>query len=734
MIRLLQRLWKPVLEVLAFLKPIRFVVLPLVLLTVGIFASNQGHDAIRALVEFDPGCPGWLGIFVFVAAVTFLALQSWYWSRSLLRIDFSRNPGDPAPERDREGDPGRHATLELWAPRALGLVCYLIAGVALILVRRSHGEWGPGTNGVIVWTCILLSVAAAVFLGFVITRRRILGKPPARATSQSELGKSTQTILGLTVFLAVLFVVWTAMSPLTVGWYLSSPSLLMVSAGIWVALGSWVVYWSDRYHVPLVTTLILLAALFSFWNDNHHIRTLSSADGGGSVDDRKNVAETFTAWYGRLAAAYPAEKRHPVFVVATEGGGIRAAYWTASVLAELQDEAPSFGSHLFAVSGVSGGSLGAAVFTALLAKNDPATTAGCHTQETPEPNTYRVASDRVLSYDALAPTLASMLNADLAQRLLPRPIVPDRAKALETGWERGWSEHVLGTDGQPDDFFASGFLKMYADRPRALLPSLFLNSTSVETGARVIASNCSIGEEFPDAADLFQRVGEDMRISTTAHNSARFTYVSPAGTIARSKTASESYVVDGGYFENSGAATAADIIRTIGTQTTSVGGDFDVVLIVIKFRDSPGKNDDDRRLLTEVLAPLNALLATRDARGSLAVKEAKLTACKATKLSEACQGPPPSHIIEFTLAQQEGGIALPLGWLLAARTRNAIDLQIGPSFPGGLPSKPGTNVKENVASVKAILDWLHVPATEAPPSADRQEAAAASERVIMYGK
>ena len=47
-------------------------------------------------------------------------------------------------------------------------------------------------------------------------------------------------------------------------------------------------------------------------------------------------------------------------------GGLRAAYWTATVLGELHDRIDHFDQHLFAVSGVSGGSVGASVYRALI--------------------------------------------------------------------------------------------------------------------------------------------------------------------------------------------------------------------------------------------------------------------------------------------------------------------------------------------------------------------------------
>ena len=63
---------------------------------------------------------------------------------------------------------------------------------------------------------------------------------------------------------------------------------------------------------------------------------------------------------------------YPVFVVSAQGGGLYAAYNTATFLARLIDLCPGFRRHLFAISSVSGGSVGAAVFASALRLSDGA--------------------------------------------------------------------------------------------------------------------------------------------------------------------------------------------------------------------------------------------------------------------------------------------------------------------------------------------------------------------------
>ena len=83
----LQRFWEAVREAYFFLKPIRFIVIPLAALLFGLTASDQGQDAIRFLVEVDPRCPRFGRIAVFLLITFAAALQMWYWSRQLLSVE-----------------------------------------------------------------------------------------------------------------------------------------------------------------------------------------------------------------------------------------------------------------------------------------------------------------------------------------------------------------------------------------------------------------------------------------------------------------------------------------------------------------------------------------------------------------------------------------------------------------------------------------------------------------------
>ena len=82
-----------------------------------------------------------------------------------------------------------------------------------------------------------------------------------------------------------------------------------------------------------------------------------------------------------------------------------------------------------------------------------------------------------------------------------------------------------------------------------------LNSTHVQTGQRVVTS--AFTWKRLSALDLFDTGLDtaDVSFVGAVHNSARFTYVSPAGAYYDKTARFAGQLVDGGYFDNSGACT-----------------------------------------------------------------------------------------------------------------------------------------------------------------------------------
>jgi hypothetical protein len=297
---------------------------------------------------------------------------------------------------------------------------------------------------------------------------------------------------------------------------------------------------------------------------------------------------------GAVATEAATPKPVQAYIVGTEGGGIRAAYWTALVLARLSAEQPDFARRTFSISGVSGGAIGAAVWRACWQQG----LAGKSGASTADADRVQACVDQLGRADLLTPLASAWLFEDVLGRFIPSSWCSDPGCAFMS---RGlWFERTLEARiGGAFDAAAGGLMTVplngwqgAAGTAAAHAPRLFLNSTVVESGERAIASDVRIEHTaFPNARDQQRELNAPLRLSTAAHNSARFPFVNaigslrPAGTdgclyrvtsvaagsAAQAAAAAQQtkqpltclHLADGGYFDNSGAQTNQDVVRAL---------------------------------------------------------------------------------------------------------------------------------------------------------------------------
>lgn len=546
-----------------------------------------------------------------------------------------------------------------------------------------------------------------------------------------------------------------------VGAVLGPGSVLFLAAACWSLFLCQIVLRLARFEFPLLTLLafFLLLSQLTDRNDNHAIRTFPTPlVVAGPEDPRAALArflldrlespqdrldwerdEPVLSQHGPRPGTYRPGHPFPVFLVAAEGGGLRNAYWTASALAHVHDlsladprlAGASFGDHVFAISGVSGGSVGASVFVGLLANPSalkPLPDTGSHASPPPgkagrtppgrevPASSFLARTRAVLGRDLLSPLLARGAVADFGQQFIPFAIEGiDRARTLEGSLERAWRQ-VEGNDWMQSGFF---FLHAGADGSTRRLPRLILNTTEVETGSRVPISHldfhdrastfdarlrASLGLIPPDADT--RRLGraplsEDLRMSTAAMLSARFPLVTPAGTLV--VPGGKLRFVDGGYYENSGCESLADLLEVLirpdpalptRLADSRVIADARFVVIRIRYLDPSSSVPPEQRakFLNDALSPVRALTKSREAHGQHARDLLdRLIRCAP---EDPVTGIPIVYPLAVTLDCADlDGTPLPLGWILSSAAKDSLDEQIDSSVP-----REGSNVSNRRAA------------------------------------
>jgi len=647
-----------------------------------------------------------------VIAVSWCALQGWGWARYILNQRLDNDT--PAPVLK---DGTRDKLTIAFALILIALAFYLqnVAVLALLYLAwtfRDPKQYLPRFYGVLAYTLAiiaatyadqfvitaLLIVCLALFLVFTHKRRT-----SARLAFLQSISKGTWTVISLAVI--AVSMLWSIVDAVSMGWALGAGAVVFAGLGAIIPVGSLVVMYMRKTRIPVLTLLLIYVAAISAFTDNHEVRALEQpAQRIASLQDayaqwRTNIGTSSLQSSSPQNNGTPnnstqnnvAAEDAPLVLVATAGGGLRAAYWTALTLGELEHRLPGFHRNVFAISGVSGGSVGAMFYVAAL---DTAAKQGGQQLDTGK--LYETVGQ-----DFLAPVTASMLYGDLAQRFVPvigGIAVPDRAQTLEKGWERKFKSQ-FGDDNMQRAFTSFWSSKNSTDN---WLPLLFINGTHEESGQRIITTPVAMDKTtFTDALDFFTLHGNrDIRASTAAHNSARFSVVSPAGTL-KSGDDVKGHIIDGGYFENNGAETLLDIYSALKPKHRNIiiiAITNDVLMPDAVYASGADPNAKVEHcivkpasFLNEASAPLLGLLSTRESRGMLAFKRLRESVCNGPNPCDSffhfnIQKAASNNIADIAdteaplkqkLGMKQHCVDPPLGWVLSQASRQNMNYQLG---------------------------------------------------------
>ncbi|ADH89312.1 conserved hypothetical protein [Ancylobacter novellus DSM 506] len=578
--------------------------------------------------------------------------------------------------------------IETYVPRLLGAATFLAFALAALAAERflpTLESVGLREDVVVQlrWIAALMLMGAIVFLFYAGLRRRIaalpffaaadrfiernlgkvfrrLGMVAGRAANRVQAsGRLYLLLVGLAVGVFLIF----GPHALAENRLFPRAMALPVILGGWVPALSLVGGWGRRLRAPLITAILLLVAgIYALLGDNHTVRRLADSPAAGQT----SLEEAVNLWMLKNGCAGRDVPCPRPIIVAAAGGASRAGFFTASVIGHFLDFelhkpqvsvgrdndtsyvkaanddgrmtaalAPRQGPALtgdkvaerfFAISGVSGGSVGALMVAAAL-RNSPGDSKPppCHQPAAKlwfggGVNTWRDCLEVLMSGDFLSATFFGLTFRDQV------PLgFDDRAVMLEQSWENWFSEAMTAPDAGAATVAAANanaaagpapprlpgldgaFLQL---QPRAdasgsatWIPYLVLNGTSVATGQRIVTSTlkpryrppdgCPTGPRLPSgecvlfthALDFhellngnagtdgfFDRLqvhlfgtpaASDIPASTAALNSARFPVISPPGSIRDTSGQVIDRIVDGGYFENYGADSALELAKAM---------------------------------------------------------------------------------------------------------------------------------------------------------------------------
>ena len=411
--------------------------------------------------------------------------------------------------------------------------------------------------------------------------------------------------------------VWLTFFALDAGHRFGAVAILAIVAANTVFFGGLAVFVTRARRVPVELAALACAAVFSVWNDNHDVQLLDRpATRRRASGSERGVFVVGHARAGRGRQADPGDRRRR---------GRRRH--SRGVLDVARPASPRRHSRCRRAVSASGCLRSAACRAAASA---PRSMRGCAAIPPATPPRAQIASE-ILQERFLAPMVA---QAGLRRSAAVVPAGADRARSIDRArWRRRLPRPTTSTCSTTRwcETFTE-FRPVDADD----VPVLLLNSTSVQLGRRVVASPypwplADVSVEEQDPIDFHELTGRDVSVATAVHNTARFPYISAAGRLRAKNGENLGHLVDGGYFENTGADTLIDLLRYLKQSASPLSVRF--IVVVARSTTPPEEHlTDPTRIpwrdtasLGEVFSPLRALLQTRTrARRSRAAAAARV--------------------------------------------------------------------------------------------------------------
>ena len=381
--------------------------------------------------------------------------------------------------------------------------------------------------------------------------------------------------------------------------------------------------------ILIAAGLRTIVASSGLWTAGNVIESLSA---NIEIENRENIEENYSNWLRSKSISGSIKDTSLVYIISSEGGGIRSAILTNGILSRLDSMLPNVIEKTYAISGVSGGSVGASVFCAL--KKDGLDSLQHKNQE-------------IFSGDLLSNTILSTLIGFPVQMILPFPVKAfDRSRVLEKDLAKIYKS-VTGRKTLEE-----GVFDLYQDRNYSI-PNLFLNTTQVESGKNCIVSNLKLGAYFPNDLDLLNVMNADIPLNTSAIMSARFPIVSSSGLVYTPNGKEWGNLVDGGFYDNSGLLTTIDIVKMIRANTPD-SMYIKPVIIFLQNGNSAAQEEGNKGF-----APVNSMLNSWSANTERRIKDLK-----------DIQSLFDYELVEFQLDHntKRDGLSYPLGWLYSDQT------------------------------------------------------------------
>jgi len=526
--------------------------------------------------------------------------------------------------------------------------------------------------------------------------------------------------------LVIIVLVGSVALPVPIGWTVAALSIICVAVVIMAIV-------SGLLPIAAVAIILALTGAINLVKSYavERVELRQTADGQG-------VAQQFASWLDNQIEARHANsgisnqsacsggfQQYPVYIVAAAGGGIYAASAASALLARLQDRAPCFAEHVFAVSAVSGGAIGSVIFQSLVQselgqvpganKSDAGSSVPVNVTPSarclpPQPSAASQSNAKMSLEDKVSKVIQDDHFSPLVASIFPELLGfsrSGRAQELAASFEHSVNE----VDRKAAETLCRPFTSEWSDRSNA--PALVLNATWVENGFRAAFAPFPLHSiddslySFSDECMPADSPSDPVTTIEAALVSARFPAILPPYSVSIKKPNLENSktgcvqtsgakpsdetirwnFVDGGYSDTTGATTALALYQALKAPAAARHVTLRIVLIT---SSDPQLQPDDINgtAFADTLGPVDAMMSVRDGLGNEAIARAcnaiyneggSATTPGSQHTCQNLSSDPNSPLQIVGVEDQTYGLSL--GWKISQTTFGVISWMLGePEF------------------------------------------------------
>ncbi len=459
-----------------------------------------------------------------------------------------------------------------------------------------------------------------------------------------------------------------------------------------------------------------------FYHDLKHEKYAFQSE--ANAEKSQGINSTFAEWLKTRPDKIQYQKKgmpYPVFLVSSGGGGGYAAAHSYLSLAALSGRCPSFSDHIFSLVGVSGGAVGNGLYFSNLEYLHRHSEAGAVCGDKSELNINPVIQDH------LSPLVGTLLFLEIPQRLLfLNPGRTSRSNILGDSLQSGGANW----NGISDvGLWESSWIDQKDKRKKtksSMNPLQVPLATNVTTGEQfafapfnrthMYGSFTKRGQTLPAIFDG-EEVAADIKLVDAIVTSASFPWFTPSINFIFNPESYKKFgknefnsalLVDGGYFENTGASLHVEIYQKLKEENSMElpqEGDcehnspesVDLYFLAPESYDDVGylwkcgipftimnitHNTQDDYVLTDEqsfsLDPLKTFFNTRNAKGRNSYADLNISVCGLW----SCMGPgdmTPEIWGMLNSKIQPSKFKLPLGWKMPKNGIKKLESELNPS-------------------------------------------------------